>query len=120
MVHDPKALETIRRCWQCDCDGKSDRTLPVVGGPSRSVQGMAAHMEHVTGLRPVTCPWRVFWDPLVKEVLEIATLAEKGMGGSGLGNDPPGILLDGMHIYLRSLNATRHHDMERDRKNREK
>lgn len=88
-------------------------------GPFASVQSMAGHIEALTGHRPDSCPWRSVYDPLVAEVVRVAQLADKGLALAELGDDPPAILLDAMSVYYRAFNATRGHDMELERKQRE-
>ena len=77
-----------------------------------------SHMEEVTGYRPPTCPWRVFYDPLVVQAVRIASLAQEHLGDAYLGPDPPAVLLEAVYYYTRARNATRAHDMEQERKQR--
>lgn len=80
---------------------------------------MKGHIEALTGYRPDTCPWRVFYDPLVAEVIRVASLAEKGLGLAALGSSPLGIVIEALPVYFRSYNATRSHDLDLERKQRE-
>lgn len=80
---------------------------------------MSGHIEQLTGHRPDSCPWRAFYDPFVAKVVHVAVLAEKGLGASELGDDPPAIILDALPLYFRAYNATKAHDMDLERKQRE-
>lgn len=79
-----------------------------------AVLGLKSEIREITGHAPETCPWRVFYDPIVARVVGIATLAEEGLGAPALGDDPPAILLDGLRVYFTSRNATRAYDWDRD------
>jgi hypothetical protein len=70
------------------------------------------------GIEPASCPWRALYDPLVREVLAIRSLAKEGV--ASLEADPPAILLDGLDVYLMAYNATRVAEMERERKERDR
>jgi hypothetical protein len=79
--------------------------------------GFKAEIREITGHAPETCPWRVFYDPLVAHVIGIMNLSSEGLGAAALGEDPPGILLDGLRVYIAARNATRAHDWDRDPRN---
>lgn len=64
-------------------------------------------IEHVTGSRPPTCPWRAMYHPLVQEVLQVMALDENGNLAIAVGNDPPGLLVDAISVYKLALGATR-------------
>ncbi len=81
-----------------------------------AITNMARHVEELTGLRPVTCPWRVFYDPFVSHVVRLATLAQEGIAPVELGDDPPAIWLDALYVYLKARAAVIAHDHEQDRK----
>lgn len=69
-------------------------------------------IEHLTGSRPPTCPWRALYAPLVQEVLAAMTFDENGNLGAALGDDPPGILIEGIAAFKSALAATRLEDMK--------
>lgn len=89
-------------------------------GPQLAIVGLKDHIEAVVGTPPVTCPWRVFYYPLVSEVIDLATLAESHLAQHALGDDPPAILLDALAVYLRARAAVRSHDLEEAEKERNK
>lgn len=80
---------------------------------------MADFIEDVTGHRPATCPWRVFYDPFVREILKGADYAADGNLVVAWGDDPPAEWVDALHVYRTAKNATKAHFMEKDRKARE-
>jgi len=80
---------------------------------------MAGEIEKLTGYRPPTCPWRVFYDPIVKKTVDIAIAAEKGLGMAEIEADTPAIWLDAIKIYLAAKASVRNHDDEVERKKRE-
>lgn len=83
------------------------------------VEGANGAIESITGVRPAGCPWRAFYDPLVGEVMQIATLAERGIAMAALGNDPPAILIDALALYERCRSQTSAHWLDQKRKERE-
>ncbi len=109
-----------RKCWGCDCDGVSHRAggYPATG-PQRAVAGALGHIEEVTGRRPPTCPWRAFYDPLVRRVIDIMLLSTVGGSMAELGDDPPAILLDALKVYVSSRQATERYYRPIDRKKAE-
>lgn len=84
-----------------------------------AVLGLKAHVKRITGSEPETCPWRVFYDPLVGDIVRVATLAEKNLGAAALGDDPYAIHVDALATFLAAKNATIAHDMTEERKRRE-
>lgn len=81
---------------------------------------MAAHVEKLTGSKPPTCPWRVFYDPLVSDVIDVVNAAELGISNAILGEDPPWILLEAVGVFQRAKNAVKAHDHEQERLERER
>lgn len=79
---------------------------------------MAKHIRQMTGYEPVECPWRAFFDPLVREVSEIAILASDGVGMAALGDQPPAPVVDALPVYMQAKAATRAHDIEQDNERR--
>jgi hypothetical protein len=65
----------------------------------------------VTGARPVTCPWRALYAPLVREVMEAMAFDENGNLAIALGSDPPAVLVDGIAVFKRAYAATQAEDM---------
>lgn len=76
-------------------------------------------IERITGHKPSTCPWRAFYDPLVREVLEVFWSIEGGNLGGVIGEDPPGILVDAIGVFKRALDATQAEDDRLRREERE-
>ncbi len=79
-----------------------------------STRAMAGEIEKLTGTRPISCPWRAFWDPLVREVLHVANLAEK-VGSAAIEPGSPAILFDALEVYHSARAAVRNHDDEQRR-----
>lgn len=63
-------------------------------------------IEKIVGYEPPTCPWRAYYDPLVREVMEIWWAAEEGNLGAILGPDPVGVLVDALGVFKRAIEAT--------------
>lgn len=59
------------------------------------------------------------YDPLVREVIRVANLADKGLGAPYLGNDPDARLMDALSIYFHAKGSTSAHYHEEERKKRE-
>lgn len=90
--------------YGCDCDGITRDQLDRGGQESASVRSHLATIERITGHRPPTCPWRSMYEPIVREVLEVAWAVEEGNLGPVLGPDPDFVLVQAMGVYRRSLN----------------
>jgi hypothetical protein len=67
---------------------------------------MREAMERIVGHRPVSCPWRAYYDPLVREVMALSWAVEEGNLAAATGDDPPAILLDAVGMYRQALSAT--------------
>jgi hypothetical protein len=67
---------------------------------------MREAIERITGHRPVSCPWRAYYDPLVREVMALSWSVESGNLGAALGDDPPAVLVDALGVYRSALAAT--------------
>jgi hypothetical protein len=67
-------------------------------------------MQKITGHHPNTCPWRVMYSPLVREVLAAMEHEESGNLAVALGAEPPAKLIEAMAEYKRSLRAVRNDD----------
>lgn len=97
-------LEAWRRAYGCDCSGPvAPDAHEALGRPVR------AHLkliERVAGHRPPTCPWRAFYDPLVREVVALAPFATEGNLGAAWGDDPPQLLIDAYATYAAARNRT--------------
>jgi hypothetical protein len=94
--------------WGCDCDGESH-----LAGDADGVAGDNAFrtrhlhvIQKVTGFAPPTCPWRAYYDPLVREVVDLWWAEEHGNMAAVLGDAPPGILVDAVGAFSRALKAT--------------
>ena len=68
-------------------------------------------IEHVTGTRPATCPWRAYYAPLVREVMEAMTFDEHGNLAIALGADPPAVLVEAIATFKRASAAVHAEDM---------
>jgi hypothetical protein len=89
------------------------------------LRAQVAGIEHITGHRPPTCPWRAFTTPLVHEVMSVAWAIEDGNLGSAIGVDPPAKLVSALGVFERARKATkvdedRHLKEEREAKARVK
>lgn len=113
------ALSVLRRAWRCDCDGESHEGREETGAESVLTRSMGDHVESITGVRPMSCPWRSFFDPVVKAVIGVAILADENLGLAVLDDETPALITDALPIYIHAKLATRSHDMEEDRKKRE-
>ncbi len=106
-------LARFRASYGCDCDGVS-HTLPPPDESTREARkirdGVFKIMETITGYHPPTCPWRVMYSPLVREVIAAMEHEENGNLAVALGSDPPGILVDAIGVYKQALAATRAED----------
>lgn len=120
MASNPDALRELRRAWQCDCDGAELGASPRAQGPRVAVEAMGGAIEKLTGSRPRTCPWRVFYSALVRETIRLASMSEDGAVSAQFGDDPPAILLDALAVYSRARRVTMASDQEADRKRRER
>lgn len=102
-----KQLARYRRVWGCDCDGESHRHRQDEGSPADApLRAHLTSIERVTGHRPSTCPWRAFYHPLVREVLEVHWAVEQGNLAAVIGTDPPYLLVEALGIFRRALLAT--------------
>lgn len=70
------------------------------------MRGYLTTIERVTGHAPTTCPWRAFYDPLVREVLDISW-ADDGNLAAVIGMDPPYQLVQALGVYKRAVTMTR-------------
>lgn len=119
MARDPRALERMRRAWGCDCDGERPKP-PTELDPSQIATSRALDaIEMITAHRPHTCPWRSYYDPLVREVMSISWAIENGNLPALLSDDSPHILFEAVGVYRMSLLATLAED-RRLRQQREK
>lgn len=80
------------------------------GGHDKRPRSMLDLIEHVTGYRPPTCPWRALYHPLVQEVLNVMALDENGNLAVAVGTDPPGLLVDALVAYKLALGAARNEE----------
>ncbi len=63
-------------------------------------------IQQVTGFAPTTCPWRAYYDPLVREVLEVWWAEENGNLAGVMGDNAPAILWDAVGAFKRAMGAT--------------
>lgn len=104
-------LARWRTVYGCDCDGVSHTlTDHRDGAPETGIRRHLDVIGRVTGSRPRTCPWRAYYHPLVREVMQLAWSIEKGNLAPVLGDDPPALLVDALGHYEMALQATVHED----------
>jgi hypothetical protein len=89
----------------------------------RAVRVHLRIIEKITGHRPPTCPWRVFYEELVHEVIALTPFAPDGNLSAALGPDPAAVLVDAWGVYESAKRRTVAEDeklarqkIERDRK----
>jgi hypothetical protein len=58
------------------------------------------------GHRPPTCPWRAYYDPLVREVMSLAWAIEGGNLPAVIGDDTPAILVEAIGVYRMAVMST--------------
>lgn len=105
----------MRRSYGCDCGGKTNgRENPELTDP------YFASIRNWTGERPITCPWRAFYDPLVRDVLSIYPFFSSGQLAIILGNDPPLYLIEAVSYYHDKLERIRIKQIEEEIKKRKK
>ncbi len=80
-------------------------------------EGVMSAVEDWTGDRPVTCPWRAFFDPFVRRVLKLYTFFESGQLG-WFDSAPSHRLAEGIAHYHRVRNSVSAKGMERDAEER--
>ena len=107
--------------YGCDCDGVTRSEQLDLGRAQDAARGVLVAVERVTGLRPPTCPWRAFYEPVVREVLAVSwACGEANALGAVLGPDPDHKLTAALGVYQRAKVATtadeqRIRDEERER-----
>lgn len=70
------------------------------------MRGYLTTIEKVTGHAPSTCPWRAFYEPIVREVIAVAWAVEDGNLPAVIGTDPPYQLAQALGVYERAKRAT--------------
>jgi hypothetical protein len=105
--HAASVRAEMRRAMRCPCDGapvepgvvSTPRAQPAVAGLDL--------VERVTGVRPLECPWRGFYDADVAAVQDAHGYRESGQLREFWGDDPPAWLVEAEGIYHRALERTR-------------
>lgn len=72
----------------------------MIRGPG--ADGLHGHLdaiERITGVRPSSCPWRAFYDPLVREVQRLAWAIDSGNLAAVLTERTPAVVVDGLAAY---------------------
>lgn len=72
-------------------------------------------IEDWTGDRPPTCPWRAFWDPLVRQVLHAYPWFLKQQLAI-VEPEPSNRLVEGIAHYHHALSAVEFKQIEQERK----
>lgn len=80
-------------------------------------QGVFDVVEAWTGVAPISCPWRAFYDELVRRVLNVYEAWDKGQL-SIVEPSPSHRLLQGVMFYARMVNVCRGKQMEIEREQR--
>lgn len=83
------------------------------------VDGYARQIEDACGAVPPMCPWRVFSDPTVQDVMRVHPFMESGQASLMLGSDPPAFLVEALAEYERASNAVRHKQWKVEQRKRE-
>ena len=73
----------------------------------------------MTGIEPVSCPWRAFSDPYVAEVLRAYRWWKAGQLESRYPGGVPAPIASGVEVYDSALNSVQVVDMRADREKRE-
>ncbi len=72
-----------------------------------------------TGHEPVSCPWRAFTHPLVADVMKALKFKEDGNLALAFPN-PSHRLIEGIGFWTATMNRCQSHELELEKKNREK
>ncbi len=70
------------------------------------MRGYLTTIEKVTGHAPATCPWRAFYEPIVREVVAVAWAVPDGNLEAAIGTDAPYVLVQAIGVYQRAKEAT--------------
>ena len=62
-------------------------------------------IERITGYKPNSCPWDAVNDEVVREVLKYRSFYDPPNLAAAWGDDPLDILVEGMGVYSRAVNA---------------
>lgn len=92
--------------YGCDCDGVQREPLDH-GREGDAIRGTLRVIEKITGHRPPTCPWRAYYEPIVREVMDVAWSVDDGNLAATLGPDPDAVLRDAIGVYRRALSLTK-------------
>lgn len=79
--------------------------------------GILATVEQWTGERPVSCPWRAFFDPFVRRVLSAYRFFESGQLGWAVPH-PSARLVAGVDHYHGAITACQSRRIEQDAEER--
>ncbi len=83
------------------------------------VDGYAQQIEDACGATPPMCPWRVWNDPTVQDVMRVHPLMESGQAHLMIGSDPPAMLVEALTEYERAANMVRHKQWKAEQRKRE-
>lgn len=78
--------------------------------------GSKATIKSLTGDEPYRCPWSVYSDPWVTEVLSIHQAWDSPLATAMLGTDPPDVIVEGVMYFHQRLSQIQYHDIEQERK----
>lgn len=123
----PHGQELLRRSWRCPCGSwahKPGRTVQLeahlaaydpysaetVTEPHDPGEQIIRELQNITGVRMPGCPYRVFDDPFVGEVLTAHKHWRQGVLDVGR---QPAAIVSGVETYDSALNLIRNHDMQK-------
>ena len=90
----------------CDCDGVRRVPTDAGGAEGAALRAVLTVVEHLTHVRPTTCPWRAMSEPIVREVLEVSWACDPPNLAAVMGHDPDHKLTQAVGVYRRALRAT--------------
>lgn len=100
----------LRLSYGCDCNRDNEP-----GRVSASItNNVLKVVKNWTGLYPAGCPWRAFYDPFVRRVLDGYEWFDKGQL-STFEASPSNRLLEGITHYHRVLGSCKMKRMEQER-----
>lgn len=80
--------------------------------------GIFSTLEDYTGYRPVSCPWRAFFDPFVQRVVRAYDFFESGQLSWAV-SKPSHRLVDGVAFYHRVDNTVWSKQLRQEREEQE-
>ena len=84
------------------------------------IDAVREHVKEMTGHAPVTCPWRAMYDPLVRDVMQLARAHHHDLAALKLGDDAPGIWVEGLIEFLSARESVKAQDLEAENKRKKR